>query len=222
MDMPVPAPSAPHHGARAASEVLQELSDAFTSDKISVGELVDRLDSRAHGVLLLILALPMCIPNIPGISTIFGVLMIAPALGLLLGQRHLWLPRQVRAWTFQRDAFAKALNVAIGGLKRVEFLIKPRLSFLTRWPATSAVGFQTLLMALVLILPIWGANLTPGVTVTLTALALMQRDGLLMLLSVPCAIGSLIWVYLFTKYGVMAAAWFGGWLQDMLPWLNFF
>lgn len=214
MDMPVASsPSQPTR--RAASEVLTELAEAFPNETISVGELVDRLDSRAHGVLLLILALPMCIPNIPGISTIFGVLMIAPALGLLFGQRRLWLPKRVRGWTFPRDGFSRALKVAIGGLERVEFLIKPRLSFLTRWPMTSAVGFQTLLMALVLILPIWGANLSPGVTVTLTALALMQRDGLLMLLSVPCAIGSIVWVYLFTKYGVLAAQWLTTWVQHL-------
>jgi hypothetical protein len=206
---PRPAPG------RSASQVLEDLVEAFPSDRISVGELVDRLDSRAHGVLLLILALPMCIPNIPGISTIFGVLMIAPALALMLGQRRLWLPRQVRAWSFPREGFRRALEAAIGGLRRVEYLIKPRLSILTRWPATSFVGFQTLLMALVLILPIWGANLTPGVTVTLTALALMQRDGVLMLLSVPCAIGSIVWVYLFTKYGVQAAQWLGEWLQNI-------
>jgi hypothetical protein len=127
----------------------------------------------------------------------------------------LWLPRQVRAWTFPREGFNKALRVAIGGLKRVEFLIKPRLSFLTRWPLTSLVGFQTFLMAIVLILPIWGANLSPGVTVTLTALALMQRDGLLMLLSVPCAIGSIVWVYLFTKYGVIAVTWLTQWAQGL-------
>jgi hypothetical protein len=208
----VPTPR--RNPGRSASEVLEDLIEAFPSDKISVGELVDQLDSRAHGVLLLILALPMCIPNIPGISTIFGVLMIAPALALLFGQRRLWLPRQVRSWTFARDGFRRALEVAIAGLRRVEYLIKPRLTVLTRWPVTSFVGFQTLLMALVLILPIWGANLTPGVTVTLTALALMQRDGVLMLLSVPCAIGSILWVYLFTKYGVMAATWLGDWLQS--------
>lgn len=218
MDIPVASPP-PKRVRRAASEVLSELSDSFPNETISVGELIDQLDSRAHGVLLLILALPMCIPNIPGISTIFGVLMIAPAMSLLLGQRRLWLPRQVRAWTFPREGFSRALKVAIGGLQRVEYLIKPRLSFLTRWPVTLAVGFQTLLMALVLILPIFGANLTPGITVTLTALALMQRDGLLMLLSVPCAIGSLLWVYLFTKYGVIAAAWVGDWLQSVLPHL---
>lgn len=209
----IPPPSA--SAGRAASEVLVELTEAFESDKISVGDLVDRLDSRAHGVLLLILALPMCIPNIPGISTIFGVLMIAPALGLLFGQRRLWLPRQARAWTFKRDGFQRALRLAIGGLRRVEFLIKPRLSVLTRWPLTSAVGFQTLLMALVLILPIWGANLLPGIAVTFTALALMQRDGLLMLLSMPFAIGSIVWVYLFTKYGVIAATWLTHWVQGL-------
>ncbi len=214
----IPSIPSPRPGpGRSASQVLEDLIEAFPNEKISVGELVDQLDSRAHGVLLLILALPMCIPNIPGISTIFGVLMIAPALALMLGQRRLWLPGQVRAWTFPRDGFRRALEVAISGLKRVEYLIKPRLSVLTRWPVTSFVGFQSLLMALVLILPIWGANLTPGVTVTLTALALMQRDGLLMLLSVPCAVGSIVWVYLFTKYGVMAAAWLGGWLQSVWP-----
>lgn len=222
MDMPVSSPNVHHTPGRSASEVLRELSDSLVGDKISVGELIDRLDSRAHGVLLLILALPMCIPNIPGISTIFGVLMIAPSLGLLFGQRTLWLPRQMRAWTFSREGFCKALDVAIGGLRRVEFLIKPRLSPLTRWPVTSAVGFQALLMSLVLILPIWGANLIPGITVTLMALALMQRDGVLMLLSIPFAIGSIVWVYLFTKYGVMAAQWLGGWLSDVLPSINLF
>jgi hypothetical protein len=224
MDMPVPAPTAAKHGAhfegRAASEVLQELSDSFIGERISVGELVDRLDSRAHGVLLLILALPMCIPNVPGISTIFGVLMIAPALGLLFGQRRLWLPQRVRGWTFPRAGFCKALGVAIRGLQRVEFLIKPRLSFLTRWPVTAAVGFQTLLMALVLILPIFGANMPPAVAVVFTALALMQRDGLLMLLSIPIAIGSIIYVYLFTKYGIIAAAWLSDWVQQAIASFN--
>ncbi|MGE0740603.1 MAG: exopolysaccharide biosynthesis protein [Hyphomonadaceae bacterium] len=207
----------PHAGARSASALLEELAEAFPGEKVSVGELVDQLDSRAHGVLLLVLALPMCVPNIPGISTVFGILMIAPALGLLFGQRRLWLPAQVRAWTFPRAGFRSALQTAIKGLQRVEYLIKPRLSFLTRWPVTSFVGFQTFVMAVVLILPIWGANLSPGVTVTLTALALMQRDGLLLLLSVPCAVGSVIWVYLFTKYGVIAAGWLSHWLATIWP-----
>lgn len=189
------------------SDLLEDLVHTFPDERVSVGELVDRLESRAIGVFLLILALPMLIPNIPGISTIFGVLMIAPALQLTFGHGKMWLPQKVRAWTFPGAGLRKALRAAIPALRRVEVLIKPRLTFLTRWPLTIGVGVQTLIMAIILILPIWGANLSPGVTVTLTALALLQRDGLLMLLSIPCAIGSMLWVYFGTKYGIMLATW---------------
>ncbi|MEJ0060165.1 MAG: exopolysaccharide biosynthesis protein [Terricaulis sp.] len=201
--------------AIAASAVLEELVEAFPNERISVGELIDQLDSRAHGVLLLILALPMCIPNVPGISTIFGFLMLAPALQLAFGQRKLWLPRQARNWSFRREGLRRALHAAIPTLKRLEFLIRPRLSFLTRWPVTSYVGVQSLLMALVLILPIWGANWPPGITVALTALALLQRDGVLMLLTIPCALGSLVALYVGTRIGIVVLQQLAEWAQAL-------
>ena len=100
MDMPVPASPA-HPGAspgrgRPASELLEDLIETFPGESVSVGELIDRLDSRAHGMLLLVLALPMCVPNVPGISTIFGVLMLAPALQMVFGSRRLMVPKRVR------------------------------------------------------------------------------------------------------------------------------
>ena len=94
-------PSQPH--PRSTSELLQDLVHAFPNERVSFGELIDRLDLRAHGVLLLVLALPMCIPNVPGISTIFGVLMMLPALQLVLGSRRpvgaaaLYAPGRFRA-----------------------------------------------------------------------------------------------------------------------------
>jgi hypothetical protein len=51
---------------------------------------------------LLVLALPMCVPNVPGISTIFGVLMLAPALQMVFGSRTLAVPQRVRDWRSQR------------------------------------------------------------------------------------------------------------------------
>jgi hypothetical protein len=194
MDMPVPAPPAharptPARG-RPASELLEDLIEAFPGEQVSVGELIDRLDSRAHGMLLLVLALPMCVPNVPGISTIFGVLMLAPAIQLMLGSRRLWVPQRVRDWQVDCSALRRTFQVATPALKRIEYLIRPRFSRLTRFPATIFVGFQTLIMALILILPVFGANLPPGFTVVLTALALLQRDGLLMLITTPFAVGS--------------------------------
>ncbi len=197
----------------SVADLLEDLLAAFPNERVSVGELIDKLESRAHGVLLLILALPMCLPNVPGISTVFGLLMLAPALQMMFGQRAMWLPRQMRAWSFPREGLCKALRAAIPSLRKIERLIKPRWPALTQWPATSLVGLQTLIMALILILPIWGANLTPGVTVVLTAMALLQRDGVLMLLTVPAALGSMAWVYFGAKYSIYALEWLIEWLR---------
>jgi hypothetical protein len=220
MDMPAPAPSPDAgptvDGGRAASELLEDLIEAFPGDSVSVGELIDRLDSRAHGMLLLVLALPMCVPNVPGISTIFGILMLAPALQMVFGSRRLLRPARARAWRVDCGALRRTFELAIPTLKRVEYLIRPRWARVTRFPATIFIGLQTLLMALVLILPIPFANWPPGMTVAMTALALLQRDGLLMLLTIPAAIASVASVYLGTRVGLAVINGAIDWIQNLI------
>lgn len=208
----------PHHqsGGRPASVLLHDLIEAFPGDSVSVGELLDRLDSRANGVVLLVLALPMCIPNIPGISTIFGVLMIAPALQLVFGSRSLWVPKRVREWRVDCAALRRTFNMATPTLRRVEYLIKPRWSWLTRFPATIYVGLQTLFMALVLILPIPFGNWPPAMVVSLTALALLQRDGVLMLLTTVGAGAATYIAYRAGDYVIQFLEGAYAWIQGLM------
>ena len=203
-----------------ASSLLEALVDDLPADGVRVGEIIDRLDTRAHGALLLLLALPMCVPNVPGISTIFGILMIAPAMQLLLGRRLLWTPRQLRDATISGAGLSHALKRAIPMLKRLEMLLRPRLEGLTRFPLTIVVGFQTLAMALILILPIPFANWPPGMTVAMTALALLQRDGLLLLLTIPAAIISFASVYFGARPGWAAVHWLTSALEPLLSALS--
>ena len=204
---------------RTASQLLEDLAEAFPGDTVSVGDLLDRLDSRAHGVLLLVLALPMCIPNIPGISTIFGILMLAPALQLVLGSRQLWVPQRMRRWSIDAGALRRTLHMGAPMLRRIEGFVKPRWSRLTRFPVTIVVGLQTLLMAIILILPIPFANWPPGITVALTALALLQRDGVLMLITIPAALASMGSVYLGTRVGLAIVNGIVEWAQQL--WAGF-
>ncbi len=195
--------------------MLEDLIASFPDGRVSVGDLLDRLDARAYGLLLLVLALPMCVPNVPGISTIFGVLMLFPAVGMLRGARRLWAPEKLRAKEFDSDVLRRTLRLAIPPLRRVEWLIRPRLSVLTRFPMTIAVGAQTLLMALILILPIPFANWPPGMTVAMTALALLQRDGVLMLLTIPAAIVSVGSVFFGAFVGLAAINGIITWMQAL-------
>ena len=72
---------------------------------------------------------------------------------------------------------------------------------------------EILLMALVLILPIPFANWPPGMTVAMTALALLQRDGLLMVLTIPAAIASVASVYLGTRVGLAV-------IDNAIQWIS--
>src|SRR5262245_55675560 len=93
-----------------ASVLIADLAQSLTQERVSVGALIDRLDARAQGLLLLMKSLPMCIPNIPGISTIFGLLLIPPAIQMLTGHSRLWMPRFVRDWRLDGPRLRTALN----------------------------------------------------------------------------------------------------------------
>jgi hypothetical protein len=202
MDMPVAPATAPTNRATPASELLQDLLATFTAERVSVGELLVHLESRAVGLILLLLALPMCIPNLPGISTVFGVLMAAPAMQLILGRGRVWLPKGVRNTTFERETLRKAIAAAVPVLKRIEALLRPRLCFMTAPPFTIFFGLQVLVMAFVLTLPIAGGNWPPGISVAILALALLQRDGVAAILSTIASIASL--AFIITLYAVGA------------------
>jgi hypothetical protein len=198
----------------AASELLQDLMAAFPEESVTVGDILRRLEGQAFGLLLLVLALPNCIPNIPGLSTIFGVMMVAPAVQLILGRGDLWLPSRVRRWSISRHALQMAINGSLPILKRIERYVAPRWTFLVKPPFTQLLGLQTLFLAFVLILPIPLGNWMPGVTVAATALALLQRDGRLVLLSVPLTLVSVALAWAGIRIGVVAVREIGEMLQS--------
>ncbi len=203
MDKSLLPPSKPDQPP-PASVLLVDLMDAFPDERVTVGDILKRLEGQAFGLLLLVLALPNCIPNIPGLSTIFGVMMLAPAIQLILGRGDLWLPERVRKWSFSRDALHSAIKGSLPILKRIERYVAPHLTFLTRPPFTQLLGLQTLYLAIVLILPIPLGNWLPGITVAATALALLQRDGRLVLLSVPLTIISTVFAWAGIRIGIVA------------------
>jgi hypothetical protein len=182
--------------------LLADLAQAFSGERVSIGDILDNLQGRAVGVVLLLLALPMCIPNVPGISTIFGLLILAPAFQLILGSNHLWMPRRVRAWTVPREALNGAIKGSLPTLRKIEQHIRPRWRVFIRPPFAQLLGLQTLLMALVLMLPIPGGNWPPGMTVAATGLALAQRDGRLALATAPLAAVSVGIAYFGYRIGV--------------------
>jgi hypothetical protein len=204
------------------SELLKELHDAFPGEEqIAVRDVLGRLDGRAFGLLLLILALPNCIPNVPGISTVFGVLLVAPALQMIFGAGTPWIPKRIGNLKIEPATFRKCIDVSMPTLLRIEKLVQPRFQFLTQKPVTIWFGVQTLILAGILTLPIPLGNWPPGMSVAALAIALLQRDGMMALISFGFFLLSLAMAPLGIGMTLAALDWLVGVVSNTIQAFHF-
>jgi hypothetical protein len=134
-------------------------------------------------MLLLIAALPAFIP-IPGGGAIGGPLAVLVGLQLLAGRREPWLPRALARRGPHRGALARFARKAERPLGWLEAVIRPRLPHLLHHRAAAMLGGLLLVaIGLLLLLPIPFTNYLFGGLLLLFALALLERDGALMLLA---------------------------------------
>jgi hypothetical protein len=184
-------PQVPHPHPKT-SDLLRHLLDGLEGDKVTVGWIVARLGSRSFGAVILLLALPNVVPQIPGMSTVFGLLIMLPAMQLVLGLRQMWLPDFLAKIKLPADKVAAVVTLAIPWVEKFEKLIKPRLTVLTYPPMENLVGAAVLLLGFILFLPIPGANWLPAMACCLFALGMMERDGLFSLAGWAATVGSLV------------------------------
>ncbi len=141
------------------------------------------LGERAYGPIILLFSFPnsLPVPSPPGYSTIFSFPLILLSLQMVAGRTEIWLPRRLRQHRKIGEWLTKAVVKATPWLKKWEWLIHSRWYFLPPKIVTRLVGVIILLMALVLMLPIPFGNFLPGTAISLLALGLWVRDGLLIL-----------------------------------------
>lgn len=169
------------HGIRA---VLDTLCDGDPNDHLALRDLVSGLGRSTFGVLLFISTVPAFIP-IPGVAGgLSGPLVMLVGLHLLILLRKPWLPGFVARRGPQRSTLIWFERASDRWLRWLETLVRPRLAAVIDHPlATIFTGLQLVLLGLLLALPIPFTNFLFGGLLLLYALALLERDGALMLLA---------------------------------------
>ena len=170
------------HEAREekTTTLLRAVLLATPRERISVEALLEPLQRRAFGFLLLLLAIPNFIPVPLGVGGVMGVLVIALGLEMLVGLEHPWIPAFLRRRTLSRDGLLRFLDRAEPVTRRLEAVCKPRLQRLTRRPFTFVSGAIMILIGLLLALPIPFTNYVFGGMLIAFAFALVERDGALL------------------------------------------
>ena len=188
-------------------ESLSDVIESFGEDTrpvLTVGQMLEQFDSRAFGAMLLVFGLLNCLPLPPGSSTILSlpILLLAPQVAW--GSDIPWLPRKLIHHPLKRDDLRGLFRRLTPVVRRMELVTRPRLEILFGPIGERLIGVVCTLLALVLVLPIPLGNLAPGATVAVLALALLQRDGLMVLLGYLMAAVSV--GLLVVSAGVVAAA----------------
>ncbi|MFT3898259.1 MAG: exopolysaccharide biosynthesis protein [Thermomonas sp.] len=177
---PDPQPRVREHGTRA---ILDRFGQGDPAQILRLDELLSGLGKRAFGMLLFVSALPAFIP-IPGGGAIAGPLMLLIGLQLLVGLRRPWLPGFLARRGPRREAMARFDRRLSPWLARLEHLIRPRMTWVLDHRAMSVLtGLLLVLLGALTTLPLPFTNFLFGALALAFALALLERDGALMLLA---------------------------------------
>ena len=168
------------------SHLLERIADEAladdASDQITLGEFIDKLADRGFGVLMLLCALPNFFPvNVPGISTIFSVILILLVTQWMIGRQHPWLPRFIRGRHMSEKKFASGIKPIIPKLRKVENVIKPRMGGMFHRLGIWFIGACLLLQIGFLALPlsmIPFSNALPAYFIAAIAIGIITHDGL--------------------------------------------
>lgn len=150
-----------------------------------VRDILSALRHQAFALLVVVLALPNCLPMPPPIPLLCGMLLAFVAVQMIIGLPAPWLPRRVLDRSVARADFTGAVARALPPLRTLERLSRPRLAFFDTAFGMRGIGAILLALSLALLVAAPFVGQIPlGLAVALVGLGLVERDGAIVLAGV--------------------------------------
>ena len=175
---------------KAILERIQGLADKQSD--VSVEDVIETFGSRSYGPFLLVPALIEISPlgAVPGVPTILASIIVLFALQILIGRKQIWLPHFIE----KRKVSSQRVKKAVGSMMPVgrwaDKWFHGRLTVLTKGifirVAAAACIALACMVPLLEVVPF--ASSAPMAAIAMFGLALMVRDGALLLLACVIAI----------------------------------
>jgi hypothetical protein len=213
--------------SRTAEEVLDPISadlrgvlEAADGKAMSLESIAAHLKERGWALLVLFLAAPFPIPNIPGLSVPFGFAIALIGWAFMLRRRP-WLPPFVMRTTLEYSTLQRIIPFIARFMERVERWTKPRMKWLVTGPVNvSLLGLGTVSggFFLALPLPIPLTNGPPALSIIFLVIGMLCRDGVMVIIGY--VLGILAWAYLglWIYFGSYLWEWFLHFWQHIKAW----
>jgi hypothetical protein len=195
------------------SQRLKQIVEQSAPDRISLSKLARELHSRVWGGLLVIFAAINVIPLPPGTNTVIAIPLVLISAQMVFGRASPWFPARI-----DRRGVTKAeLETLIAKMgwfeSRAERIFQPRLGRLTGSAATRLIGLVCMVLSLIAGLPILMIHNAPAIAIVLFGLALLYRDGVLVIVASIAAVLSVLFDAALIIWGVAALKFLVGWMH---------
>ncbi len=190
---------------RRASERLDHIVGSVADIRqISIGDLVDRLGASSVSLLLLLLAILALLP-IPGpIGQIFGGALAFVGLQVMRNARRVWLPQRIRKAHLPVPLLVATIRRFVPWLRWVERgMTRRRLLVLTSGRVRVWLGAAVVLLAVIIAIPIPLGNLLPALAIMTIALALLERDGMMVFVAIGMTLVAIAWTGVLFVFGAV-------------------
>ena len=195
------------------SQRLAEIVAEPGPERLSFTELAAQLRSRVWGGMLLIFAAINLLPLPPGTSVFFAIPLLIVSAQMVFGRRSPWFPRRIDKRGVTKRELQRLID-KMGWLEaRVERIFKPRLAVLTGSGAMRLIGVVCFLLALIAGIPIPLFHMAPAAAIVLYGLALIYRDGVLVIAAAIATMLAIIVDTLIVGSGFVALTYAASWLH---------
>ena len=182
---------------RSLSQTLLEVRESIRGEQVTLGHLLELIGEQGLLLFVMLLMVPFLLPvSIPGVSTVFSLVVILVGVGVVLN-RMPWLPVRLLEHSIAVESLLPAMDKGVSLMRRIDKVIQPRLLALTHGATLNRVNGVMIVVAGTLLLFPLGfvpfSNTFPGVAVLLLAAGMVQRDGVFVLLGYLMVLATLVY-----------------------------
>lgn len=174
--------------------MLEQVQAETSGDKVKLGNIIEALQGRGFGPVLLVPALIALLPTggIPGVPSTCGILIFLVATQMVVGQKNPWMPSILKNVDFSRDKLNSAIDKAKPFTRKIDRWFNPRLQFLIQDPMNRVIALLCAVIGLSMIpleiIPFAAA--IPSLSIIFAAIGLTTKDGLVALIALIAFTGS--------------------------------
>jgi hypothetical protein len=171
-----------HDSEVVLSEALRTTAERIPTDGITIHDLFELIGEQGLLLFCAFLSIPFLLPvSIPGVSTVFGLLIVLIGVGVTLN-RVPWLPQRLMNRRLAAKDLVPVLERGSKVVHRIDSMIRPRWLPLTHGNTINRINGVVLVFAAILLMAPFAlipfSNTLPALACLCLSAGMLQRDGL--------------------------------------------